>query len=46
MQTAHNLLVFMHVVSEGAICRCIMKYVYIKIVQNSKENTCAGVSFK
>ena len=35
----------MHLVSEGAICNCSMKYVFIKIVKNSLENTCTGVSF-
>ena len=29
----------MNVVSEG------MKYVFLKIVKHSQENTCAGVSF-
>ena len=33
----------MHVVSEGAICRCCMKYGFSKIVKNSQENT--GVAF-
>ena len=31
--------------SEAAIRRCSSKYVFLKIPQNSKENTCVRVSF-
>ena len=32
-------------VSEAAVRKCFAKYVFIKILQNSQEKACAGVSF-
>ena len=36
----------MYAVTEAAIQRCSVKKVFLKISQNSQENTCARVSFK
>ena len=30
---------------EAVARRCSMKYVFLKVLQNSQENTCVGVSF-
>ena len=31
--------------TEAAICRCSVKKIFLKILQNSQENTCGRVNF-
>ena len=31
-------------IPQAAVSRCSMKYVFLKITQNSQEDTCAGIS--
>ena len=42
---SQNYLDFSHVVLEAAVWRFSIKYVFLKISQNSQENTSARVSF-
>ena len=39
------IFTFIYIFSEAFARRCSVKKVFLKILQNSQENTCAGVSF-
>ena len=42
--TKFNLLIFLVLFPDAAICRCFSIYVFLKTSQYSQEDTCAGAS--